>query len=80
MKTVWVKGLNEQEKEEMRSSFVSSANVRKRLTELLEDKIETKRKSNVSEERYESPGWAYLQADAVGYERAMREIISIISA
>lgn len=80
MKTVWVKGLNEQEKEEMRASFVSSANVRKRLTELLEDKIETKRKANVSEERYESPGWAYLQADAVGYERAMREIISIISA
>ncbi len=79
MKTIWTKGLNEQEKEEMRTSFIASANVRKRLSQLVEEKIETKRKGSVSEERYDSPGWAYLQADAVGYERAMREIISIIS-
>jgi hypothetical protein len=80
MKTVWTKGLTGQEKEEMTNSFVSSAHARSRLSFIIEEKIEAKRKANVSEERYESPGWAYQQADAVGYERAMREILSIISA
>lgn len=80
MKTVWTKGLNAQEKEEMTNSFVSSAHARVRLYQIIEEKIEVKRRANVAEERYESPGWAYQQADAVGYERALREILSIISA
>lgn len=78
MKTVWTKGLKDQEKEEMITSFSSSALIRKRLTALINEKITTNRKSSIGVDKYNSPGWAYLQADAVGYERALEEIISLI--
>lgn len=80
MKTVWRKGLNEQEAAEVASSFVASANIRKRLRHILEEKIETKRRETISDDAYKLPSWALYQADAIGYERAMNEIISLISS
>lgn len=80
MKTVWTKGLNEQQKEEIRGAFVGSANLRSRLTHLLNEKIQSRRKDSIGVDKYDSPGWAYLQADTVGYERALNEVISLISS
>ena len=79
MKTSWSKGLDAKGKEEMEASFSSSAFLRMRAIELVKEKIEVCRKSSISSDAYNSPNWAYKQADAVGYERAMQEIISLFS-
>lgn len=64
----------------MEAGFAACAHVRQRLETLLAEKIKTRRKEIVSVDAYQSPSWAYLQADAIGYERAMKEIISLISS
>lgn len=71
--------MNAQQKEEMVREFKASAHLRKRLTELLEEKRKTNKTYASSKDRYELSSWSYLQADAVGFERALTEIISIIS-
>ena len=62
----------------MKSLFLSNALFRKREQQILHEKIDAIRKRNVVETSYESPNWALKQADAVGYERALQEIISIL--
>ena len=78
MKTVWTSGLTPEQKKEMTSAFTSAGFLRERLSGILEDKIETNRTASISKTSYDNPNWAYLQADAVGYERAMKEIISLL--
>lgn len=79
MKTPWLAGLSEEKKEEIRKEFASSVTIRKRLAEICDKKLSTNERERVTKEAYASPNWAYLQADAVGYERALREIISLLS-
>ena len=80
LKTTWYRGLSEQEKEEIILSFNASGRLRSRLIKILEEKIETIRKERVGEKGYEAPSWALKQADAVGYERNCREIISLLTS
>lgn len=79
MKTSWTNGLSAEKKEEIRRDFVSASLLRERLTKMLSDKIDSKRKKNILETSYENPNWSLLQADAVGFERALLEVISLIS-
>jgi len=79
MKVSWTKGLSPAKKEEIRKSFLACADVRERLSYLIKEKITTARKESISKEGYETNNWAYKQADICGYERALEEIISIIS-
>jgi len=80
MKTTWFKGVeDEQNKEDIRSSFKSSLVTRRRLAEILEGKVAEKLKSDQSIEGYDCPNWAYKVADSQGYNRAMNEIISLIT-
>ena len=78
MKISWTKGLTKEKREEVEEAFSRGALLRSRLKELLEDKIEDERKKVRSEILYDNPNWAYRQADAVGYERALNDIISLI--
>lgn len=78
MKTVWIKGLEDDASQEIKLSFNSSALLRSRMEVLLKEKISTADKKSYSEEGYDSPNWAYKQADLAGYKRAMHEIISLI--
>lgn len=80
MKTVWFKGLDKDYEKELRGDFASSVFLRKRLTEILNDKIQGSQKESRGKISYENSNWAYLQADARGYERAFSEIISLISS
>lgn len=75
MKVVWTKGLDEDAKKEMETDYKSAVYLRKRLIRILEDKIEIIRKENLSTDAYDCPNWALKQADQVGYERALTEII-----
>lgn len=79
MKTVWFKGLDADYEKELRGDFASSVFLRKRLQEILNDKINSSQKESRSKNAYENSNWAYLQADARGYERAFSEIISLIN-
>lgn len=78
MKVSWTKGLTKEKQEEVEEAFSRGALLRRRLKELLEDKIEDERRKTRSESLYENMNWAYRQADAVGYERALNDIISLI--
>ena len=79
-KTAWTKGLTGQKREEMERELAATALLRGRLQVIIDEKIETRRTKRVSEEEYASPSWAYKQADAIGYERALREIHSLLAA
>ena len=78
MKTNWIAGLKGREKESMVGAYERSLLVRKKLKEIIEGKLESEAKSARSKEGYDSPNWAYKQADTQGYYRAMHEILSLI--
>ena len=79
MKTVWTKGLEPDAVKTLKGDFISSQVVRKRLIKIAEDKMESSVKESRNKENYESVSWPYLQADCRGYERALQEIISLLS-
>ena len=79
MKTVWTKGLDLDAEKEMRADFKSSLCTRKRLVTIATEKLDLSTKDSRNKDNYENPNWPYLQADSRGYERALQEIISILS-
>lgn len=79
MKTSIIKGLSEQQAEEMRQCFWHSAVLREQLKKVLSEKIDASNRIVRSKDAYNVPNWAYLQADAVGYERAMSEVMSLLT-
>ena len=78
MKTVWLKGVKPEHKDERRTQVITAENAFKVLTGILEDKIREKETERNSTDCYGLPSYPYYQADASGYIRAMREIQSII--
>lgn len=78
MKTSILAGLTVEQKEEMRSSFNACALFRERLSAMLQDKINANNKQQRTKEAYSIANWAFLQADAVGYERALEEICALL--
>ena len=80
MKQLWFTGVKDADlKDEIRRAFASSAFMRNRLIELLEKKQDTSWNASMDKEGYETSNWAFKQADARGYERAIKEVISLIS-
>jgi hypothetical protein len=79
MKQSWISGLPEEKAKEVKQDYISSYGMRKRLIELLDDKLRASNSFSRSKDNYEKAGWPYLQADAVGYERAILDVISLIS-
>ena len=79
MKTAIIKGLTEQHAEEVRGAFIHSAVLRQQLVKLLQEKINASNRNTRSKDAYGIPNWAYLQADAVGYERALVEVINLLT-
>ena len=80
MNSAWLKGVtkgSEYEKD-IRAAFKESLLIRKRLIEVLEEKYQVAAKDRLSSSGYESPGWAHYQADAIGYARALQEIMKIL--
>lgn len=80
MKTSLTKGLSQAQSIELRKDFEHSTILRRRMVELLREKIDSRRVESISKEDYTSPSWAYKQADSIGYERAMQEVISLLSS
>lgn len=78
MKQSLTQGLEGLQASEIEVEWQHSQVLRRRLVALLNKKQEDMLKKRRSESVYDSPNWSLLQADAVGYERAMSEIISLL--
>lgn len=78
MKTCWTAGLTKEKAEEIRQDFNSSGVLRERLDEIIAKKIASSNRDRTLKNTYDSPNWAYIQADSIGYERALEEIRSIL--
>ena len=79
MKASWTKGLEPDVIKEIKGDYISSRLVRKRLTKILEDKIKESYTNSILKSSYENPNWALKQADNVGFERALKEVIELIT-
>ena len=79
MKKSWTQGLDEQKSVEIKQDFKGCFPTRKRLSELLKVKIDAANTASLNKDNYSSPSWAMYQADKIGYERALIEVISLIS-
>ena len=75
MKTAWV--ANAQNKAELKQAYKASSVIRKRLSLICNKKKEGG--FILTKGDYDSPNWQYRQADAVGYRRALEEVISLLS-
>lgn len=80
MKTALTAGLSSEVKKQLEDDFKSCPLLRERLTALLTKRIDAARTKAISEDLYASPSWAYQQADVVGYERGLKEVISLLSS
>lgn len=78
MKQSWTTGLDKEVAVGIRQAFKECLLIRKRLTEILENKSQSSVRASHSKDGYECTNWAYKQADARGYERALREIIELL--
>lgn len=79
MKTSLCKNLTTKEdKEEIKGQFIAALRLRMQLIEVIKDKINSAETSAITPEGYDSPSWAYRQADLIGYKRALLEIISLL--
>lgn len=78
MKTSWTLGLGTEAEKDLKINFKESLVMRKRMISLLEDLVEKNRKEGRSKESYGNPSWPYKQADHVGYERALFEVLGLL--
>lgn len=79
MKTVLLAGLTEEQKDEMKQTFAHSVVLRQQIIKILTKKVKDARSASTSKDAYGIPNWAFLQADTVGYERALTEVMSLLS-
>lgn len=79
MKTSLLKGLNQQDRDEIKGLFIQSLRLRQQLIKTLEEKVKSAETDILTKESYDSPSWAYKQADYIGYKRGITEIISLLT-
>ena len=76
MKSYWFKECKTKaDKEKVRQSVLSNRQSLDRLKEILEPML----KETAPTTDYDSPSWAYKQADRIGYNRALTSVLDIIN-
>jgi len=79
MKTNYTKGVKDVGlKQEIKQNFIASQLTRERLTMIIDEMIGQCERMSRSSEGYETPNWAFKQADSIGYLRAMHEIKELL--
>lgn len=80
MISAWTKHLpDEEEKKRFQSAVNGSKVVLNRLQALLDEMKTDAENTELSTKLYESPSWAYIQADANGYKRCLKQISKLIN-
>ena len=76
MKAVWFKECKTKEdKDSVRQTILSNQASLLRLESILESLL----KETPTSTDYDSPSWAYKQADRIGYNRALNQVLDIIN-
>lgn len=76
MKAVWFKECKTKEdKDSVRQTILSNRESLLRLESILESML----KETPTSADYDSPSWAYKQADRIGYNRALNQVLDIIN-
>ncbi len=75
MKITWIAHLPKDQQEAFKKQINSSRDVLERLSQILKDK----QTEVVLSTDYDNPSWAYKQADRNGYDRALTEVINLIT-
>lgn len=72
-------GTFDKELEDLEGLYLASGPFRKRLQDVLANWLEKSRTATDSALEYERPNWDRKQADGVGYRRALRELVKLLS-
>lgn len=72
----WTQGLSEKDAQTIRELVSRNTMLRTRLKEILEAELASSETLRLKD--YDSPNWAFKQADTNGYQRALRKIITLI--
>lgn len=72
----WLKGVEPEKKAEFESLLRNSSLVLNKLSDILHALDDGAEKSTKAD--YNSPSWAFLQADTNGYRRALKDVLSLI--
>lgn len=76
MKAIWFKGCKtKEEKGKVRQSLMAS----RHTLEALEGILESMLKETPASTDYDSPSWAYKQADRLGHNRALNQVLDLIN-
>lgn len=74
---VWFDGVSEEEKDSRRREIQAAKPALAVLHKIMSDKLALEMKARKSD--YENPSWAYLQADSIGYQRAVETLLTLIT-
>jgi len=74
----WTTGLSPDEKKELSLQLEQAEEAFLKLASILDQKIEGSVKRQRSRAGYESPNWMFEQADAIGYQRALSDVLTLI--
>lgn len=75
----WFEGVKTPEqKKEIRASLLAAKAAFDRLADIIEKEKKSGINYRLNKDKYDMPGWAYLQADGVGEERAYNNILKLL--
>jgi len=78
MNSFYDKNLSDQEKADLKEVYSSCSKFRQLLSSALSNYSYKEYEKSLSKAGYDSPNWAYNQADSSGYRRAIKEIITFL--
>lgn len=81
MNTAWTKGLRKgsDQLKDLEAAYAASGLIRARLVKVLEELYDIETKARLKADDYDNAAWAYKQADAIGYARAIAKVISLLA-
>lgn len=75
----WTANLDANNKQILEEILSHNNKVLDRLVEMCYNMIKESEDSSIKLSSYDSPNWAYRQADSVGYRRGLEQIIQLCS-
>lgn len=78
MKIEWFAGLPKDKQEERKALVKSAAPTLKVLKNILEKRLDDLESKRVNPANYDSPAWAYMQADINGSMRELERVIELL--
>ena len=75
MQEIWFNGTKKEDREKVKQDIALAHNAFKRLSNILKSKFKS---SSVQD--YDIAAWPFYQADVLGYNRALTEVLKLMEA